>query len=358
MCCSSRPRSHRCSAIIRTATTPASKSSDLTVLQYTSGTSRQLPEAVRHDHRAIVTLARAGLFALGLQESDRYFCPSSPAWGHGLWHGTIAPWSIGVALGSFSGRFAIEPLIDALVDLRITNLAAASTIYRMILRSGRLGELDTLTKASYTGEELDPGAQQDFLDATGTSVRGMYGTTETGVVLGNYPGFSDYEPRIGALGKPLPGCELAVLDADGNEVEANITGELAVKRRGEWFRSKDLSRIDDDGYFWYAGRADDVIIASGWTISPVEVERTLLRHPDVVEAAVIGAPDELRGAVVKAVLVASRNDQELVADLQRMVREQLSPHEYPRQIEFVDALPKTPNGKVNRRALRDSQNSG
>jgi acetyl-CoA synthetase len=335
--------------------TPLTKSSDLAVLQYTSGTSRQLPEAVRHDHRAIVTLARAGLFALGLHESDRYFCPSSPAWGHGLWHGTIAPWSIGVALGSFSGRFAVEPLIDALVDLRITNLAAASTIYRMILRSGRLGELTALTKASYTGEELNPGAQQDFLDTTGTSVRGMYGTTETGVVLGNYPGFSDYDPRIGALGKPLPGCELAVLDTDGNEVTANVTGELAVKRRGEWFRSKDLSRIDDDGYFWYAGRADDVIIASGWTISPVEVERTLLRHPDVVEAAVIGAPDELRGAVVKAVLVANRNDQGLVAELQKMVREQLSPHEYPRQIVFVETLPKTPNGKINRRALRDNE---
>ena len=187
------------------------RADDLAVLQYTSGTSRQLPEAVKHDHRATVTLARAGLFALGLHESDRYFCPSSPAWGHGLWHGTIAPWSLGVALGSFSGRFAIEPLIDALVDLGITNLAAASTIYRMILRSGRAGELTALNKASYTGEELDPAAQRDFLEASGTSVRGMYGTTETGVVLGNYPGFNDYEPRIGALGKPLPGCELAVL---------------------------------------------------------------------------------------------------------------------------------------------------
>lgn len=222
----------------------------------------------------------------------------------------------------------------------------------MILRSGRVGELAALTKASYTGEELDPAAQRDFLKATGTSVSGMYGTTETGVVLGNYPGFSDYEPRIGALGKPLPGCELAVLDADGTPVAANVTGELAVKRRGEWFRSKDLSRIDNDGYFWYAGRADDVIIASGWTISPVEVERTLLQHADVVEAAVIGAPDDLRGAVVKAVLVATRSDPEFVAELQKMVRDQLSPHEYPRQIEFVQTLPKTPNGKVNRRALR------
>lgn len=338
--------------------TTKTQASDLAVLQYTSGTSRQLPEAVKHDHRAPVTLARAGLYALGLDGSDRYFCPSSPAWGHGLWHGTIAPWSLGVALGSFSGRFAIESLVDALVDLRITNLAAASTIYRMILRSGRAGELGGLNKASYTGEELDPAAQSAFWEATGTSVRGMYGTTETGVVLGNYPGFTDYEPRIGALGKPLPGCELAVLDANGNPVAANVTGELAVKRRGDWFRSKDLGRIDDDGYFWYAGRADDVIIASGWTISPVEVERTLLQHADVVEAAVIGAPDDLRGAIVKAILVANRSDPEFVAELQSMVREQLSPHEYPREIEFVETLPKTRNGKVNRRALRNPERTG
>jgi acetyl-CoA synthetase len=148
-----------------------------------------------------------------------------------------------------------------------------------------------------------------------------------------------------------------VIDADGNAVGANIVGELAIKRRGEWFRSRDLARIDDEGYFWYSGRADDVIIASGWTISPVEVERTLLQHADVVEAAVIGAPDELRGAIVKAILVANRNDEEFVAELQNMVREQLSPHEFPREIEFVDMLPKTPNGKVNRYALRELQRS-
>ena len=111
--------------------------------------------------------------------------------------------------------------------------------------------------------------------------------------------------------------------------------------------------MDADGYFWYVGRADDVIISAGWTISPLEVERTLLTHPDVVEAAVIGVPDSLRGRVVKAVLVANRTGDEFVSELQELVREQLSPHEYPRQIEFVDELPKTPNGKVNRKALRD-----
>ena len=153
---------------------------DLAVLQYTSGTSRQLPEAVPHRHRSIITLMRAALFALGLDATDRYFCPSSPAWGHGLWHGTVAPWSLGAALGSYSGRFSIDRLVDALKGFQITNLAAASTIYRMLLRSERVHELTTLRKASYTGEELDASAQHIWNESVGVPVCGMYGTTETG----------------------------------------------------------------------------------------------------------------------------------------------------------------------------------
>ena len=136
-----------------------------------------------------MTLARAALFAIGIAPEDRYFCPSSPAWGHGLWHGTIAPWSLGVCIGSYSGRFSIDRLADALIEFRITNFAAASTVYRMLLKSGRLSELTSLEKASYTGEALEVEAQEAFLEATGVPVCGMYGTTETGVILGNFPGF-------------------------------------------------------------------------------------------------------------------------------------------------------------------------
>jgi acetyl-CoA synthetase len=329
-------------------------SQDLAVLQYTSGTSRQLPEAVPHSHRAIVTLARSALFAIGIAPEDRYFCPSSPAWGHGLWHGTIAPWSLGVCIGAYSGRFSIDRLADALIEFRITNFAAASTVYRMLLKSGRLPELTSLEKASYTGEALEVQAQEAFLEATEVPVCGMYGTTETGVILGNFPGFDDYQPRIGALGKPLPGCQVAVLAADGEIADVGVTGEIAIRRRGKWFGAKDLGSVDEDGYFWYAGRADDVIIAAGWTISPLEVERALLSHAQIREAAVVGAPDELKGQIVKAVLVADGDQEGLVEELQELVRRELSPHEYPRQIEFVEQLPRTPNGKVNRRALRPS----
>ena len=158
---------------------------DLAVLQYTSGTSRQLPEAVPHGTARSSRSCARPLFALGLDPPDRYFCPSSPAWGHGLWHGTVAPWSLGAALGSYSGRFSIDRLVDALTGFQITNLAAASTIYRMLLRSGRLHELTTLTKASYTGEELTRAHSRRWKARdVGVPVCGMYGTTETGVIIG------------------------------------------------------------------------------------------------------------------------------------------------------------------------------
>jgi acetyl-CoA synthetase len=325
---------------------------DIAVLQYTSGTTRKLPQAVHHDHRSVVTLARAGLFALGLQPADRYFCPSSPAWGHGLWHGTIAPWSLGVAIGAYSGRYSTERLVRALREFRVTNPAAASTVYRMLLDSGRIGELTALEKASYTGEELSAPDRDRFAEAVGIPVSGMYGTTETGVLIVNFPGFADYIPRSGALGKPMPGCELAVLDDDGHPVPAGVTGEISVRRRGGWFRSKDLGTVDEDGYFFYAGRADDIIISAGWTISPLEVERTLVAHPDVVEAAVIGVPDDTRGKVVKAYVVSARRDAGFVGEVQAHVRRTLSPHEYPRQVELVADLPRTVNGKIDRKALR------
>lgn len=327
---------------------------DTAVLQYTSGTTRQLPEAVRHEHRSVVTLSRSALFAVGVRPGDRFFCPSSPAWGHGLWHGTIAPWSLGVAVGAWSGRFDIDKLITALVELEITNLAAASTIYRMILRSGRVGELAGLTKASYTGEELDADAQDELREQLGVPVCGMYGTTETGVIIVNFPGFDGHVPKPGALGKPMPGCRVTVLTEDGAAAPTGVTGEIAVRRRGGWLRAKDLGSIDEEGFFHYAGRADDVIISAGWTISPLEVERTLLRHPEVSEAAVVGVPDATRGRVVKAFVVpTTAGSDDLVTALQELVRRDLSPHEYPRQVAFVDELPKTPSGKINRRALRE-----
>jgi acetyl-CoA synthetase len=335
--------------------TSTTSASDLAVLQYTSGTSRNLPDAVHHSHRAIVTLMLAARFGLGLHRDDRYFCPSSPAWGHGLWHGTIAPWGLGIATGVYAGRFDAGHLVKGLRHFEITNLAAAGTVYRMFRRDDLIGELPPLTKASYTGEALDAVNLEVLRERLGTPICGMYGTTETGVILANFPGFEDYEVKPGALGKPLPGWDVGVIDQDDTPTETDVAGEIAVRRNGAWMRSKDLGRIDADGYFWYLGRADDIIISAGWTISPIEVEAVLSTHADVDEVAIIGVADELRGHVLKAFVVSGRRDDDFAAELKTLVRTELSPHEYPRHVEFVAELPKTTNGKINRRALRSAE---
>ena len=330
----------------------STKADDIAVLQYTSGTSRQLPDAIRHSHRAIVTVVLAAMYGVGLRPGDSYFCPSSPAWGHGLWHGTMAPWALGMPTGAYAGRFSSQDLIETLRKFDVTNFAAAGTVYRMLLRDELIGKLPHLKKASYTGEALEVDSLTKLRATLGTPVCGMYGTTETGVVIGNYPGFHDYEVRDGALGKQLPGYEVAIVSPDGLEAPPGVTGEISVRRRGTWFPCKDQGRLDGDGYFWYLGRSDDVIISAGWTISPTEVESVLVKHADVYEAIVVGVPDSVRGQVLKAFVVSRRSDDAMRSELQDLVRSQLSQHEYPRIVEFVDDLPRTPNGKVSRRAVQ------
>ncbi len=340
-------------ASYRTATRPG----DMAVFQYTSGTTRELPAAVRHTHRAIVVLMIAALYGTGIRPGDEFFCPSSPAWGHGLWHGTLAPLALGVTTGAYAGRFDPVRLMRALQDYRISNLSAASTHYRMIKGSGQAEAFRfALRKLSYTGEPIDS-PTLDFVERLlHLPVCSMYGTTEIGVILVNYPGAEDFVVKPGSLGKPVPGAEVAVQRADGSACAPGEVGEIKVRRRGEWFATKDLGRMDADGYFHHAGRADDVIISAGWTMSAVEIEDVLLKHPDVREAAVIGVPDAVRGQVVKAFVVTpGRSGDALTVELQDFVRRRLSQHEYPRQVAFVPELPKTPAGKVNRKALRDRE---
>ncbi|HVQ78231.1 MAG TPA: AMP-binding protein [Candidatus Binatia bacterium] len=338
------------------AYTPRTSADDLAVFQYTSGTTRALPEAVRHTHRAVVTLMVAALYGVGLESGDRYFCPSSPAWGHGLWHGTIAPLALGIGAGAYSGRFDARRILEALVAFDVTNLAAAPTVYRLVRDSGLAGRSPFRPrKLSYTGEPMDS-RTFEWAEATwGLRPAGMYGSTEVGVLIVNYPGFADYEVRPGALGQAAPGWEVGVVDAAGHPVPAGQPGEIAVRRKGTWFLVKDRGWLDDDGYFHHAGRSDDVIISAGWTMSAVEIEDTLLKHPDVREAAVIAVADETRGQVAKAFLVSARRDPAFAEEIQGFVRERLSRHEYPRRLEVVEALPRTPAGKIDRGALRERE---
>lgn len=336
---------------------PATRSDDYAIYQYTSGTTRELPEAVRHTHRSIVTLMVAALYGTGLRPGDRFFCPSSPAWGHGLWHGTLAPLALGLTIGAYAGRFDAERLLKALHDHRTTNLSAAATHYRMMRNSGSAAKYQyAIRKLSFTGEPIDSETAAFAESTFGTPVCSMYGTTEIGVILVNYPGASDLPVRPGSLGKPIPGGRVEVHDASGKLCEPGVTGELKVWRKGEWIATKDLGRVDADGYFYHGGRADDVIISAGWTMSAVELENAILKHADVREAAAIGVPDALRGQVVKAFVVSERDgDDAFTREIQDLVRAQLSQHEYPRQVEFVSEIPKTPAGKVHRKVLRDRE---
>ena len=333
-----------------------SRADDLAVFQYTSGTTRELPEAVRHTHRAIVVLMVAALYGTGIRPGDRFFCPSSPAWGHGLWHGTLAPLALGVTTGTMAGKFDPVRLLRALEEYDVTNVAAAATHYRMMKMSGQAAaHRYAIRKLSFTGEPMDS-ATRAFVEATfNVPVCSMYGTTEVGVILADYPGAPDYVVKPGALGQPVPGVRVEVHDAEGRPCPPNTIGEIKVWRRDAWFATKDRGFVDDDGYFHHAGRADDVIISAGWTMSAVEIEDVLLGHPDVREAAVIGVSDTLRGQVVKAFIVSPRpGDEAFARELQEFTRTRLSQHEYPRQVSFVTALPKTPAGKVNRKTLRET----
>jgi acetyl-CoA synthetase len=330
---------------------------DLALFQYTSGTTRELPAAVKHTHRSVVVLMMAALYGTGVRPGDEFFCPSSPAWGHGLAHGTLAPLAMGVTTGTYAGRFDPVRLMRALQDYGITNLSAASTHYRMMRTSSAAsGFRFALRKLSYTGEPIDGETLRFIAETFGVPACSMYGTTEVGVALVNYPGATDFPVKPGSLGKPVPGLEVQVQRPDGSPAAPGEIGEIKLRRRGEWVPTKDLGRIDEDGYFHHAGRADDVIISAGWTMSAVEIENVLLQHPDVREAAAIGVPDAVRGQVVKAFVVSLRfGDDDFARELQDFTRARLSQHEYPRQVAFVAELPKTPAGKIHRKAIRDAE---
>ena len=336
---------------------PQTASADMAMYQYTSGTTRALPEAVKHRHRSVVTVILAALYGTGIRPGDRFMCPSSPAWGHGLWHGTISPLALGVSTASYAGKFDPARLMKAIQDYEITNIAAAATHYRLMKNSGRASDFTfAVEKLSFTGEPIDTDTAEWTAATFGAPVCSMYGTTEIGVILADYPGAADHKVKSGSLGRPMPGIELAVHDANGKDCPPGQTGEIVLKRRDGWFPTKDLGRVDEEGYFYHGGRADDVIISAGYTMSAMEIEDVLLKHPDVDETAVIGSPDAERGLVVKSFIVSKREGDDVFRkELQEFIASRLSRHEYPRRVAFVDTLPKTPAGKVNRKVLRDAE---
>ncbi len=271
----------------------------------------------------------------------------------------IAPWRCGATAVLHDGRFDADERLAIIAEEQVRTLCMAPTEYRMIAKRARIPRFATLASCIAAGEALDPAVISIWRQATGTEVRDGYGQTETGQLTGFAPGEA---VRPGSMGRPLPGVHLWIdegeLVADPATVPTffgGYIGEPAASRETPW-RTGDRVDVDDDGYLWFRGRADDIIISAGYRIGPFEIESALAEHPAVEEAAAISAPDEERGAVVRAVVVLSQGyapSDQLKRALQDHVKTQTAPYKYPRQLEFVDRLPRTHSGKVRRAALRE-----
>jgi acetyl-CoA synthetase len=327
---------------------------DVAVIQYSSGTTNKYPTGIDHYHRSVALLAPSAIFAMGIKEGDHFFCPSSPAWGNGLWYGTFCPLILGVGVGAISGRFNEEVLLQALEEFEINNFHAAPTVFRRLIQSRLMDKFNLrIEKLSFAGEPMDIDTFNYLKKKFGVSPCSLYGTTEVGCIIVNYGGFPDWEVRPGSMGKPLLGLDIRIVNEKDETVPPGQIGEIVMNRRGKLFRVKDSAIMDEDGYYWHKGRSDDIIITSGWTVSPTEIEEVLLRHENIEEAAVIGVPDKDRGNIIKAFIKARHRHPGLEQEIKDYVKERLSKHEYPRAIEFVDDFPKTPKGNIKKQELID-----
>jgi acetyl-CoA synthetase len=329
------------------------------MMQFSSGTTGA-PKSLLYRHGAISITGVVMKLGNGLKPEDTYFCPSSPGWGHGIWFGTIAPLIYGKAIGTFSGKFDPDKVLEALQDWGVTNMAAIASHYRLIMESPNVEKYKVrLNKVNYTGEAMSKETVAAIKRLWGIYPAVQYGTTEAGPISMDFMGFDDWVIKPGSLGKPMiGGVKVAILNENDEEVAPGTIGQVALWRNNERIKIGDSAYADEDGYLWYVSRVDDVIISAGYTIGPIEVEAAVKKHPAVEECAVVGSPDRNRGNVVKAFVVLKerhQGDETLAADIKAFVKNKLSKHEYPREIEFISELPKTPDGKVKRKLLRERE---
>ncbi|WP_117591779.1 acyl-CoA synthetase [Haloprofundus halophilus] len=348
---------------------------DDALLYYTSGTTG-LAKGVLHKHRWVAGVAATQRFAVDLQPDDLYWSTADLGWLTGPIN-TLGAWFWGTTLFTYEGEFDPETWADLLDEYPVSVLFSVPTAYRMLRANEEVlagVDLD-LRHALSIGEPLSAGVIDWAEERLGVTVYDTYGQTETGnMVVNNYP---TMELRPGSMGKPLPGVTSDIVDPEtGEPLGPGETGEIAHRGEfpcffaeywdkpeqtadcfvGDWYLSGDLAQKDEDGYFWFEGRADDVILSSGYRIGPFEVESSLGEHPAVAEAAVVPKPDPERGNIVKAYVVLAEGEtpsDDLAEDVKQHVRNELSAHEYPREVEFVDDLPKTVTGKIRRTELRD-----
>jgi len=325
---------------------------DPALITFTSGTAGE-PKPIRHGQRYLAGQRAQAEHWFGARTGDLCWCTAASGWSKSARNVFIAPWIRGATALLVDARFDPEQRLETVERERVDVLCMAPTEYRAIAKRTRLRPLPSLRHAVAAGEPLNPEIVELWADATGVSIHDGYGQTETGALTGMPIG---PPVRPGSMGKPLPGFELWIDDGELCADPATIPTFFLDGPPDVW-RTGDRVREDEDGYLWFEGRTDDVIISAGYRIGPFEVESALVSHPAVAEAAAVSAPDAERGAVVRAIVVlrdGAAPSERLAADLQEHVKSQTAPYKYPRIVEFVDALPKTASGKIKRALLRAS----
>jgi acetyl-CoA synthetase len=354
-------------------------SEDPAQLYYTSGTTG-LAKGILHAHRYILAHEEF-IYCHDVREGERFHGMGEWAWAAGICP-LIGPWRLGAVQYVYQREGGFDPArqLAFLSRHEVTNVFATPTAIRSMMSISDAGTRypQKFRIVCSAGEPLNPEAIRWFREQYGVTVLDFYGLSESYPLCANYPFM---EVREGSMGRPMPGWEVQILDEDEQPVPSREKGEICLRARsnphyplgywnrpedsaevfgGEWFHTKDAARTDEDGYFWYEGRADDVIISAGYRIGPFEVESACLEHPAVAEAAAVAAPDERRGSIVKAFVVLASGyepSDELAEEIKTYVRDHHSAYAYPRLIEFIDDLPKTLTGKIRRVELRQREQS-
>ncbi|QHG66071.1 acyl-CoA synthetase [Pseudomonas putida] len=351
---------------------------DAFLLMFTSGTTGPA-KPLEVPLRAIVAFQGYMRDAIDLRPDDHFWNLADPGWAYGLYYAVTGPLALGHATTFYDGPFSVDSCARVIDKLGITNLAGSPTAYRLLIAAGDCfsapiqGRLRVVSSA---GEPLNPEVIRWFADELGVTIHDHYGQTELGMVLCNHHGLQ-HPVHLGSAGFAIPGHRIVVLDEQCNELAAGQPGILAVDREqsplcwfggyhglptkafvGKYYLSGDTVELNPDGSISFVGRSDDVITTSGYRVGPFDVESALIEHPAVIEAAVIGKPDPERTELIKAFVVLASDYQgsaELEETLRQHVRQRLYAHAYPREIDFVSELPKTPSGKLQRFILRNQE---
>jgi acetyl-CoA synthetase len=330
---------------------------DPAVIIFTSGTTGD-PKGVVYPQRYLLGQALQAEHWVGARPGDLAWCTAAPGWSKSTRNAFVAPWLGGAAAMIHDARFDPAERLDVIEREGVNVLCQAPTEYRILAKRAELRPIPSLRRMVSAGEPLNPEVIRAFRERLGSGIGDGYGQTETGPVTGMRPDQDD-ATRDGSMGRPLPGIEVQVVDGELQvkpETVSTFFSHYLDERpfAGEWWSTGDHVRQDEDGYLWFEGRDDDIIITAGYRVGPFEVESALVSHPAVAEAAAVPAPDEERGSVVRAIVVLANGEPSdaLASELQDHVKRVTAPYKYPRIVEFADELPKTPSGKIRRAELR------